>query len=136
MSQGNAFDGGELAVQAGCTACVALITRNEIYVANAGDTRCVIASKGKAKDLSIDHKPDLPAEKRRVQRAGGFVEEGRVNGIIAISRAIGDWEYKNQSLKPEDNMVSCIPEVMIETIRPDHDFIILACDGIWDCLTS
>lgn len=96
MSAGNAFDGGELAVQAGCTCCVALVTKNEVYVANAGDTRCVIASKGKAKDLSTDHKPDLPNEKRRVQRAGGFVEEGRVNGIIAISRAIGDWEYKNQ----------------------------------------
>lgn len=66
MAQGNTFDGADLAVQAGCTACVALITKNEIYVANSGDTRCVIASKGKAKDLSIDHKPDLPNEKRRV----------------------------------------------------------------------
>ncbi len=114
MASGGAYDGSELAVQAGCTACVAIVTRTEVYVANAGDTRCVIAAKGKAKDLSIDHKPDLPNEKRRVQRAGGFVEEGRVNGIIAISRAIGDWEYKNQSLKPEDNMVSAFPEVIVE----------------------
>jgi serine/threonine protein phosphatase PrpC len=66
MSQGNQFDGADLAVQAGCTACVALITKNEVYVANSGDTRAVIASKGKAKDLSNDHKPDLPNEKRRV----------------------------------------------------------------------
>lgn len=95
MASGHVYDGGDLAIQAGCTCCVAIITKNEVYVANAGDTRCVIASKGKAKDLSIDHKPDLPSEKRRIQRAGGFVEEGRVNGIIAISRAIGDWEYKN-----------------------------------------
>lgn len=101
-------------MQAGCTACVALITKSEIYVANAGDTRCVIASKGKAKDLSFDHKPDLPNEKRRIQRANGFVEEGRVNGIIAISRAIGDWEYKNTNLKPEDNMVTAFPEVFVE----------------------
>lgn len=101
-------------MQAGCTCCVALVTRTEVYVANSGDTRCVIASKGKAKDLSNDHKPDLPNEKRRIQRAGGFVEEGRVNGIIAISRAIGDWEYKNQQFKPEDNMVTALPEVMVE----------------------
>ena len=47
-------------------------------MANSGDTRCVIAGKGKAKDLSHDHKPDLASEKRRVERAGGFVEEGRV----------------------------------------------------------
>lgn len=111
---GVSASGADLPFQAGCTACVALLTRNEIYVANAGDTRCVIASKGKAKDLSHDHKPDLPAEKRRVERAGGFVEEGRVQGIIAISRAIGDWEYKNTSLKPEENMVSAYPEVVVE----------------------
>lgn len=136
MANGQTFDGSELAFQAGCTACVALITKTEIYVANAGDTRCVAAVKGTAKDLSIDHKPDLPAEKRRVQRAGGFVEEGRVNGIIAISRALGDWEYKNTQLKAEDNMVSAYPEVIVDTITPNHDFLILACDGIWDCLTS
>jgi serine/threonine protein phosphatase PrpC len=66
MASGSTFDGGELAVQAGCTCCVALVTKTEVYVANAGDTRCVIANKGKAKDLSTDHKPDLPNEKRRV----------------------------------------------------------------------
>lgn len=136
MSSGQTFDGAELAVQAGCTCTVGLVTRTEVYVANSGDTRCVIASKGKAKDLSNDHKPDLPNEKRRIQRAGGFVEEGRVNGVIAISRAIGDWEYKNQQFKPEDNMVTALPEVIVEQLRPDHDFMIIACDGIWDCLSS
>lgn len=59
-----------------------------------------------------------------------------MNGVIAISRAIGDWEYKNAGNKPEDNMVSGVPEVQVETLRPDHDFLIVACDGIWDCLTS
>lgn len=136
MSTGHIYDGGDLAIQAGCTCCVALITKNEVYVANAGDTRAVIAAKGKAKDLSVDHKPDLPTEKRRIQRAGGFVEDGRVNGVIAISRAIGDWEYKNTQFKPEDNMVTAMPEIMVEQLRPDHDFMIIACDGIWDCMTS
>ena len=89
------IDISQLPFQAGCTACVVLITKTEIYVANAGDTRAVIAKAGKAKPLSNDHKPDDLNEKRRVERAGMFVEEGRVNGIIAISRAIGDWEYKN-----------------------------------------
>jgi len=133
---GIAANGADLPYQAGCTACVALITRTDIYVANAGDTRCVLAAKGRAKDLSHDHKPDNPSEKRRIERAGGVVEEGRVNGVIAISRAIGDYEYKNQSLKPEDNMVTAYPEVIIEPIRADNDFMIIACDGIWDCLTS
>lgn len=42
---------------AGCTSTVVLITRNEVYCANAGDSRTVLASRGNAKDLSIDHKP-------------------------------------------------------------------------------
>lgn len=130
------MNGADLPFQAGCTACVAIVTKTEVYVANAGDTRCVIAQKGKAKDLSHDHKPDNLNEKRRVERAGGVVDDGRVNGVIAISRAIGDWEYKKVGMKPEDNMVTAYPEVIIEGLRPDHDFLVIACDGIWDCLTS
>ena len=46
MASGQTFDGGELAFQAGCTCCVAIITKTEVYVANAGDTRCVLGVKG------------------------------------------------------------------------------------------
>jgi serine/threonine protein phosphatase PrpC len=62
-----------------------------------------LSKKGKAKDLSIDHKPDMPSEKRRIERANGFVEDSRVNGMLALSRAMGDFEYKNNPiLKPQD----------------------------------
>lgn len=79
---------------AGCTANVVMITKTEIICANAGDSRAVLSKKSKAKDLSVDHKPDLPTEKRRIERAGGFVEESRVNGMLALSRSLGDFEYK------------------------------------------
>ena len=46
-------------------------------------------------ELSHDHKPDDPGEMKRIKAGGGFVDDGRVQGIIAVSRAIGDWEYKN-----------------------------------------
>lgn len=93
--EGNSF--------AGCTASVVLITKTEIICANAGDSRSVLSKKGKAKDLSTDHKPDLPSEKRRIERANGYVEESRVNGMLALSRAMGDFEYKsNPLLKPQD----------------------------------
>lgn len=88
---------------AGCTANVVMITKTEIYCANAGDSRAVLSKKSKARELSTDHKPDTPSEKRRIERANGFVEESRVNGMLALSRALGDFEYKgNPILKAED----------------------------------
>ena len=67
---------------AGCTANVCLIHKNQtIYVANSGDSRTVICRNGAPKELSTDHKPDLPQEKARIEKAGGFVSDGRVNGI-------------------------------------------------------
>lgn len=127
---------GDLAYQAGCTANVVLVSATDIYVANAGDARCVVSENKVAIDLSTDHKPDLPAERRRVIEAGHIVEDGRVDGIIAISRAIGDWEYKNVSMEPAKMAVSGYPDVKKYTITTNTQFLICACDGIWDCMTS
>ena len=65
-----------------------------------------------------------------------MVEDGRVDGIIAISRAIGDWEYKSQSLDAHKMAVSSYPEVKVYEIDQELEFLICACDGIWDCMTS
>ena len=59
---------------AGCTSTVVLITRKEVYCANAGDSRTVLAQRGTAKDLSIDHKPDDPEELSRIENSGNYVE--------------------------------------------------------------
>lgn len=76
-----------------------MITPDTIICSNSGDSRAVLATKtGKIIELSHDHKPDNDGELARVKAGGGFVEEGRVQGIIAVSRAIGDWEYKNPGL--------------------------------------
>lgn len=80
--------------ESGCTASVVLITPTEIYCANAGDSRTVLSKGKQAVDLSIDHKPTLPDEQRRIYNANGYVEENRVNGMLALSRALGDFEYK------------------------------------------
>ena len=91
-----------MAFNAGCTSCVVLITKDTIYCANAGDSRaCLATKKGKVIELSHDHKPDNEIELKRVKVGGGFVEDGRVQGVIAVSRAIGDWEYKNPKLLAE-----------------------------------
>lgn len=77
------------------------MTKTEIYCANAGDSRTVLCKKSKAKDLSEDHKPELPSERNRIEKANGYVEDKRVNGMLALSRALGDFEFKgNPLLKP------------------------------------
>lgn len=113
-----------------------MVTENYVYCANAGDARGVLYEKGKAIDLSKDHKPDLPQERSRVLAAGHHVEDGRVDGVIAISRAIGDWEYKSATLEPEKMAVSAYPDISKTLITKDTEFIICACDGIWDCMKS
>lgn len=132
-----ARDTDDIGMYVGCTACVALVTLNEIYVANAGDSRCVLARKNQAIEMSTDHKPELPTEKSRIEKAGGFVEENRVKGILNLSRSLGDLEYKSdKSLAPELQMITASPELKKEPINNQTDFVIIACDGIWDCLSS
>lgn len=119
---------------AGCTANVVLITSNKLYVANAGDSRCVVSIKGEAKAMSEDHKPDDEPEKNRILKAGGEVWQGRVNGNLNLSRAIGDLEYKaNKDLKPEEQLIISKPDVKTLDITKDLEFIIIGCDGIWEC---
>ncbi|CAN6175306.1 unnamed protein product [Urochloa humidicola] len=121
----------------GSTACVAVIRNDQLIVANAGDSRCVISRKGQAYNLSTDHKPDLEGEKERILSAGGFVVAGRVNGSLNLSRAIGDMELKqNEILPAERQIVTAEPELKTVKLSEDDEFIVLACDGIWDCMSS
>jgi len=121
----------------GCTASVGIISKDKIWVANAGDSRSVLGIKGRAKPLSYDHKPQNEAEKARIQAAGGFVDFGRVNGNLALSRAIGDFEFKKSAeLPPENQIVTAFPDVEVHDITEDDEFLVIACDGIWDCQSS
>ncbi|PHH87749.1 hypothetical protein CDD83_8456 [Cordyceps sp. RAO-2017] len=121
----------------GCTACVSLIAGKKLYVANAGDSRGVLGIKGRAKPLSQDHKPQLENEKNRITAAGGFVDFGRVNGNLALSRAIGDFEFKKSAeLSPENQIVTAFPDVEVHDLTDEDEFLVLACDGIWDCQSS
>lgn len=123
----------------GCTAVVALLKGNELYVANAGDSRCIICREGKAIDMSIDHKPEDAPELNRIKKAGGKVSnDGRINGGLNLSRAIGDHSYKqNKELDAKEQMITALPDVKTLTIDPTKDqFMVLACDGIWNFMSS
>ncbi|KAJ4947485.1 hypothetical protein JOQ06_009520 [Pogonophryne albipinna] len=122
----------------GTTAVVALIRGKQLIVANAGDSRCVVSERGKAVDMSYDHKPEDELELTRIKNAGGKVTmDGRVNGGLNLSRAIGDHFYKrNKALPPDEQMISSMPDVKVLTLNGDHDFMVIACDGIWNVLSS
>ncbi|XP_020316090.1 protein phosphatase 1G [Oncorhynchus kisutch] len=128
----------EPGADSGTTAVVALIRGKQLIVANAGDSRCVVSEKGKAIDMSYDHKPEDELELARIKNAGGKVTmDGRVNGGLNLSRAIGDHFYKrNKALGPEEQMISSMPDVKELTLNPEHDFMIIACDGIWNVMSS
>jgi protein phosphatase PTC2/3 len=92
---------------AGSTAVTALIRDNKLYCANAGDSRAIACKKGQLITLSNDHKPNNPEEMERIYNAGGWVEFNRVNGNLALSRALGDFLFKrNDTFPPEQQIVT------------------------------
>jgi len=121
----------------GSTAITALLRGTDLYVGNVGDSRCIASINGVSEALSVDHKPGDMLERARIENAGGFVEFNRVNGNLALSRAVGDFAFKNNSsLPPEDQIVSTCPDIDNRTVTKDWEFILLACDGIWDVLSN
>ena len=129
----------DINLRTGCTACVLSVDEKnkKLYFANAGDSRVVMCKNGIAEAKSIDHKPELQSEKDRIYKAEGWISDGRVMGNINLTRGFGDLEYKkNKKLKPEEQMVTANPDIQIVNYTKDIDFVIIGCDGIWDCLKN
>lgn len=94
-----------------------------LYTANVGDARIVLCRNGKALRLSYDHKGSDENEGKRISNAGGLILNNRVNGVLAVTRALGDAYLKD--------LVTGHPYTTETVIQPDADeFIILACDGV------
>ena len=86
---------------------------------------------------TVDHKPYDAPEKARIVNAGGCVQQDRVNGVLAVSRAFGDFEYKrNIDLYPHEQQVTVMPVVDVIPRHDDDSMIVLACDGIWDAISN
>lgn len=127
----------KLATPGGCTAVAAVVRRGTITVANSGDSRAVMCRRGRAVELSFDHKPDNPSELQRISRAGGFVRNGRVSGCLALSRSLGDLGLKrNGALTASQQMITAMPDVIVEAVTEEDEFLVLACDGIWEMRSS
>jgi serine/threonine protein phosphatase PrpC len=117
-------------MNAGTTANACIVTPTHVICGNAGDTRCVLYSNGVVVPLSYDHKPSLQHEKERIALAGGTVERGRVNGCLAVSRALGDFEFKRRTdLDQTKQQVVSTAEVKMIPRTPEDEFLLIACDG-------
>lgn len=124
--------------KSGSTAVCAFISPRLMYIANCGDSRAVLCQSGNPVFTTQDHKPELPVERERILKAGGSVVLQRVNGNLAVSRALGDFQYKRSAGRgPCEQLISPEPEIFVRD-RDDalDEFLILACDGIWDVMTN
>jgi len=96
--------------------------RYVLYSANAGDARGVLSRSGRAVRLTYDHKGTDKQEAKRIMDAGGFVMSGRVNGVLAVTRSLGDSSMKE--------FVVGSPYTTETELCEDDEFLILACDGV------
>uniref|UniRef100_A0A7S2N0J6 PPM-type phosphatase domain-containing protein n=1 Tax=Helicotheca tamesis TaxID=374047 RepID=A0A7S2N0J6_9STRA len=149
------------APQSGSTAATIVLMGRRLFAANVGDSRVVLCrSGGQCVELTSDHKPSRPDEAARVRAAGGFILHKRVMGELAITRAFGDKSFKmgiKAMLEEEadelsggasginDNdiakdltapLVSSEPEIASMVLSHNDEFLLLACDGLFDVFRS
>lgn len=126
------------ASSSGTTAIVAMVSPDNIIWANCGDSRGLLCRNGKVVFATEDHKPFCEAERRRIERAGGTVVGQRINGFLAVSRALGDLDYKRETWLPAtEQVVSPEPDITVLKRELSNDeFILLASDGIFDVMSN
>merc|ERR1711988_1873897 len=142
----------------GSTATTVLLLGQRLYCANVGDSRSLLCRKFKPYALSEDHKPSREDEAKRIRDSGGFVINNRVMGELAVSRAFGDSEFKkgireilgeentsagakDESAEDQDQdltkpLVVAEPEIDVVDVTDEDEFILLACDGLFDVMSN
>lgn len=134
----------------GTTAVLAVVHGNMLTVCNVGDSRIICVGRGKGKKVKVesvseDHKPDTPAERARITKAGGRVfavayDDG-VDGParvwlghmdipgLAMSRSLGDTIAHTAG-------VSSKPDIYTRELTKEDHFLVLATDGLWEFITN
>ena len=124
-----------VANEMGTTANIMLIKNGIIYIANVGDSLSVMYKNKKAYNLNREHQTIIESEKERVLKSGANIIGYRINGMLNLTRAIGDLQFKsNSNLKRHEQSVIAIPEITKIEDTDGIDFIIMGCDGVWDCV--
>ncbi|KAL2241120.1 probable protein phosphatase 2C 47 [Sesamum indicum] len=127
-------DAKNLDHSSGTTALTALILGRTMIIANAGDSRAVLGKRGRAIELSKDHKPNCTSERLRIEKLGGVIYDGYLNGQLSVARALGDWHMKGP--KGSTCPLSSEPELEEMVLTEEDEFLIIGCDGLWDVMSS
>ena len=126
----------------GSTAVACLISPTHIYLINCGDSRAILVSDNQIKIATIDHKPNNPLEIERIKNAGGSITDDgkRIMGKkfdYSVSRGFCDYQFKcNLEKHPFEQIISAEPDIYIHERSNKDEFIVLACDGIWDVINN
>lgn len=121
-------------LNSGTTALCAIYrkTQKKLFVGWCGDSQALISRLGNVHQIVRKHSPEDEAERKRIEDLGGVVlywsNSFRVNGSLAVSRAIGDAMHKP--------FVSAEPEISVLNLDGEEDFFVMGCDGLWDTLTE
>ena len=151
----------EIIDKSGSCAIIILIVNTNLYIANVGDSRCLLSMNDGKKYIEVtkDHKPNSPSEIMRIKKNGGDIyqsqtvinntENADLNGKILIGpyrvlpgrlsvcRTIGDAEAKIEKFGGNPNVIICEPEIYIYDLKKENiDFCILGCDGIYDQMSN
>lgn len=115
----------EYDIQSGCTVALALFCGNDAWLISCGDARITLSVGGRALRATIDHKATDKEERHRVQSLGGYItENGRIMGMIAVARSLGDRAFRPY--------VAYTPCIKYMRVTEEYKFAIIACDGLWD----
>merc|ERR1740121_2060947 len=122
-------------LSSGCVACAAIVIKSVGHVANLGDCRAIMCSAGEMITLTVDHRPEGNDEEReRLQNLGVEVSsDGYLHGRIGVSRAFGDWAWERGE---KCRGILCCPEIFEAQVAPDTEFLLLACDGIFEKMST
>ena len=121
----------------GSTCIASFISPTHFIIANCGDSRAILVRGGGVHFGTVDHKPTDHGETARIQGAGGFIEMGRVCGNLAVSRSLGDFQYKDRpDLPAAKQKVTSASDMTTITRDPTDEFLLLCCDGIWDVMSN
>ncbi|OIW19514.1 hypothetical protein TanjilG_06969 [Lupinus angustifolius] len=132
---------GDLAKKFGynmlCEETVSLYGGGSLLVANAGDCRAVLCHSGKAIEMSKDHRPFCIKERKRIESLGGFVDDGYLNGLLGVTRALGNWHLEGMKENSgRGGPLIAEPEIKMATLTKEDELLIIGSDGIWDVFRS